>query len=218
MGRIAACMIGALLVAPGAMAQTASELPSVHWSAGVDAGLAESYDESGMWEDGYAAGVSGYYSLETTLLLGGRFGVAHWDYFPDDVVAGLVPPGRTAVRWQSVGWTEVIGIGTFVRTERPAMLPLGFGVFAQGSVQADYVKNYARSEVVYIGNIDVTEKLVIWELNESDWRLGLTVAAGFGRPLTEQSIIEVFPWYRTIFAGDDVIGFLGVSLGWRVRV
>ena len=152
MGRIAAGMLGILLVAPGAAAQTASQMPSEHWWAGVDAGWADRYDDSGMWEPGYAVGVSGYYAPATTFLVGGRFGIAHWDFFPDDVVRSLVPPGMSITFWQATGQTEIVEFGGFARVERPALLPLGFGVFAQATAQVGYVKNFARTEVVYVGS------------------------------------------------------------------
>ena len=211
-------MLGAvLLVAPRASAQTASELPSEHWSAGVDAGWADPYDDSGWWGHGYAVGASGYYSLATTLLAGGRFGIAHWDFVPDEVIDDLVPPGGIFEKSKSTGQTEILEFGGFARLERPVLLPFEFGVFAQISAQADYVKNFARTEVVYSTNV-TSNILAVYELNESNWRLGLTAGVGLGRPLTDQSMIEVFPWYRVVVQGGDDIGVLGISFGWRLRV
>ena len=211
-------MLGAVLVvAPGGTAQTASEMPSEHWSAGVDAGWADPYDDSGWWAQGYAVGVSGFYSLATTALVGGRFGVAHWDFIPDGVIDELIPPGGIFELSKTTGQTEILEFGGFARLERPALLPFKFGVFVQLSAQADYVKNFARVEVVYSTNV-TSNILTIYDLNESNWRLGLTAGAGIGRPLTDQSMIEVFPWYRAVVQGGDDIGVWGISFGWRLRV
>lgn len=207
-----------LALASGARAQDLGlDRPSPHWSAGVDAGWAQKYDDSGMWTSGYAVGVSGYYSLRTTLLLGGRFGVAHWDYDPYRVEREIIPEGEVLVSARSTGQTEIVEFGGFLRTERPNTLPLEFGIFAQFNAQLDFVKHFARTESIYATS-PVDTDVIVYELNEADWRLGLTVGAGLGRPFTDQSVIEVFPWYRFVFEGGDVAGVPGISFGWRMRV
>ncbi len=219
MTRITAALIGgALLIAPCVVrAQVAADLPSEHWWVGVDGGWAEKFDDSGLWSTGYAVGVSGYYAMSTTLYAGGRFGVSHWDYYPGTVERNLVPPGAMLTEARSTGQTEMVEFGVFVKAERPALLPFEFGVSALMSVQMNHVKHFAHSEVVYTvppGN----EALAVFEINESFWRPAVMAAVGIGRPLTEQSIIEVLPWYRIVFEGSDVAGIPGVSLEWRVRV
>ena len=217
--RAAVLLAGAVLMAPGVAAAqiVEADLPSERWSAGVDAGWADAYDDSGLWSAGYAVGVSGYYSISTTLLCGARFGVSHWDYYSGTVERDLVPPGGELVGAQSGGQTEVLEFGALLRAERPALLPGAFGVFAHASAQVGYVKHFALTEVLYT-DVVLGEEIAKYEVNEAGWRLCTMVAVGVGRPLTELSIIEVFPWYRFIFEGGEVVAVPGVSLGWRVRV
>ena len=219
MTRITAALVGgALLTAPGAVqAQVAADLPSEHWWAGVDVGWAQAFDDSDLWSDGYAVGVSGYYAMSATLYVGGRFGISHWDYHPGTAERNLVPPGMTLIEARSTGQTEMLEFGVFVKAERSALLPFEFGVSGLMSVQMDRVKHFAHSEVVFAAS-PVAEAMAMFEINESMWRPAVMGAVGIGRPLTEQSIIEVLPWYRIVFEGSDVAGIPGVSLEWRVRV
>ncbi len=215
-GYVAALVSVALTAAPPAD-RNASDLPSEHWGAGADMGWMGSFDDTGLWSGGFAAGASGYWSANAAVLLGMRFGIDHWAYEPGDVVRDLVPAGADLVAEQSSGSVEMVEFAPFVRYWREGVVGPEIGGFVQGAVAIAYVDPSALTEVVFDAGGPRPETAT-FEIGESYWRPAVTVSAGLTRGFSEESWIEVFPSYRAVFETGTTRQLWSVSFGIRMRM
>jgi hypothetical protein len=211
-----AMVVSAMLAAADPVPAMPTRPPTVHWSAGVDIGLPTDFDDSGLWSNGYAAGVSGYWSVNGAVSVGMRFGIEHWSYNQGSVLSELVPPNATIVVEKSTGSVQVLEFSPFVRYWREGIVGSKAGGFVQASAELAFVKPYALTQVSY--DLGARGGQAMFEINESSWRPAVWTAAGLTFEVSDQSWIELFPSYRAIFENGGTTSLWALSLGFKMRV
>ncbi len=211
-----ATILAAMLAAADPPPEMPPSPPTVHWSAGVDVGLATDFDDSGLWSNGYAAGVSGYWSVNGAVSVGMRFGIEHWSYNQASVLRQLVPPSATIVTETSTGSVQLLEFSPFVRYWREGIVGPKAGGFLQASMEFAYVNPYALTQVVYDDGARGGQ--ATFEINESAWRPAVWGAAGLTFEVSDQSWIELFPSVRVIFENGGTKELWAFSVGFKMRV
>jgi len=122
-----------VIMAAAALPASAQEAGTTdHISVEMDAGFLSDYDDSGLWEQGYIAGVAGLWSLNASTALCVRFGISHWSYVPDSVVLDLVPPSAELTFQQSSGQIEVLALTPMIRwSSWLEVIPVCHVIFAE---------------------------------------------------------------------------------------
>jgi hypothetical protein len=206
-------IVGALtFTGPRAAAADADSRISLEFSAGFVSG----YDDSGLWDNGYTAGATGLWWASESVHLGVALGLTSWSYQPEQVVDDLVPPGANLVVEQSTGDLQIVELVPCVRWEHDESLPLRLGFFLQGGAGLAYVKTFALSDVLYETG-GGPQQANRFEINESDVNLEGVASAGFTRPVSTTSWLELFSSYRAVIM-DETVDLLSLSIGFRVQL
>jgi len=212
---------GAVVAAIAALSfgtASATDEESSSISVAFDAGLIWYFGErNDIWRSGTIAGVTGLYPVNSTLSVGGRIGLNHWDYNDAGIVAGLVPCGAEILSSQSTGQLQMIEFGPVARLGRDRFFADHAGLFLQLSTCIVYVKTFALSEVMFsTGGFRAGVRS--FEINHSRYRPGVAVSGGFTRPVTRSSWIDLVPSYRGVYDEGSITNLVGVSLAYRAKI
>lgn len=206
-----------MVVASNTWAQENSDSSDGRTSVEVSGGFVGDFDDSGLWEDGYSGAVTALWWASESVHVAAGLGLTHWSYRPDELVASLVPSGATLLVEQSTGELEIVDLVPSVRWERDEIMPMRVGVFVQGGAGVAYVKTFALSEVQYDDGSGGPPTDLDFEIDQSDVYLEGVASAGFTRPMSTSSWLELFTSYRVI-AADETADVFAVSVGFRVQM
>lgn len=204
-----------LMVAVAPLAAAEDEGVTDHVSVEFDAGLLTDYDGSGMWGQGYDAGVTGLWSSNGSTLFCARFGLSNWPYVPGSIPESLVPAGSVLVAEQSSGQIQKVSLTPILRYQREEALSK-LGAFLEGGVGIAYMRTHALTEVVYRNNA-VNSQDGTFEIEESVVRAEVFLGAGLSHFLTSSSWIDLMSTYQALITSDTAHIF-SVHVGFRVRV
>ena len=201
-------MIVAVTVAPVVAQQ---EDVTEHVSLELDAGFYNQYDDSGLWDSGVGAGISGLWAVDAALSLGARFSVTHWSYVPSSIVAELTPMGAAYVSEESSGQVQVVSLTPLVRYQRERVVGK-LGAFVAAGPGVAYLKEHATTDVYYTRN--GARDRNSFEIENSAFKVTFEAMTGLGHAVSSSSSLELIAFYRFI----DEHHLYGVGAGFYLRV